>query len=308
MRDALEILLDDLLALKGEGVERVVASDETLAALRDAIARHCGDNGGGEESHHQPAAAPGDFPPPTRHHQPEMAKPASSRATISGGNNAEFPPAPKVEIPAAGTKAEKLATVRAQMLADPVCNKHLHAGKHLVFGEGNPDTAVLFCGEAPGAEEEDSGRPFVGAAGHLLDKIIVATGLSREQVYIGNIMKWRPETGSAFGNRPPTPQEMAYCLPYIEAQIAIISPRVIVALGATAARGLLGGEQEIGKIHGREFDFRGVPVIPTYHPAYLLRNNSMRAKRIVWEDFMVMMAKIGLPISEKQRGYFLPKI
>ena len=220
-----------------------------------------------------------------------------------------FPPPPKIAVPESGTKAEKLAAVAEQMRADAVCNKHLHRGKHLVFGVGDPDSPVFFCGEAPGAEEETRGEPFVGPAGQLLDKIIAATGLSRERVYIGNIMKWRPELPTLVGNRPPTPEEMAYCLPYVVAQIEIIRPRVIVALGLTAVNGLLGNDpdRKMGAIRGRRFDFHGVPVIPTYHPSYLLRNGTARSKRLVWEDFLAMMELLGMPISDRQRGYFLPK-
>lgn len=307
MRDALEILLDTLQALKEEGLERVVADDASLAQLHAAVDALC---------------APGETAPLA----PNSAKPEKrTRPSTSSGSGFSssqtpvpdkaapparaFPKPPTVRIPETGTKAEKLAAVAAQMLADPVCNKHLHAGKNLVFGDGNPDSPVFFCGEAPGAEEETQGIPFVGPAGQLLDKIIAATGLSRRDVYIGNIMKWRPEMPTLVGNRPPTPEEMAYCLPYVVAQIEIIRPKVIVALGLTAVNGLLGNDtdRKMGAIRGKQFDFHGVPVIPTYHPSYLLRNGTMKSKRMVWEDFLTLMQILGMPISDKQRGYFLPK-
>ncbi len=290
MRDALEVLLDELRAIKGEGATRVVVSEEAMSKLKSAVEQL--------RSSEEPSI-------PEDYSLRSEPLPAQKKEPVAPA----FPPPPKIEIPTSGTKAEKLAAVCSQMLADPICNKHLHPGKKLVFGVGNPDSPVIFCGEAPGAEEETMGEPFVGPAGQLLTKIIAATGLSRDDVYIGNIMKWRPETGSAFGNRPPTQEEMTYCLPYIKAQISIISPRVIVALGMTATNGLLGfdPDRKMGAIRGHWFEFCGVPLIPTYHPSYLLRNSTMKAKRMVWEDFMLMMEKLSLPISEKQRGYFLPK-
>lgn len=307
MRDALEILLDTLQALKEEGLERVVADDVSLAQLRNAV-----------KSAGVPAVseAPASPPPETRKAPratsplrgvfPSASVPVEKKSTPK---TPAFPKPPIVKIPDAGTKAEKLASVAAQMQADSVCKKHLHAGKQLVFGDGNPDSPVFFCGEAPGAEEETQGIPFVGPAGQLLDKIIAATGLSRKDVYIGNIMKWRPEMPTLVGNRPPTPEEMAYCLPYVIAQIEIIKPKVIVALGLTAVNGLLGNDpdRKMGAIRGKQFEFHGVPVIPTYHPSYLLRNGIVKSKRMVWEDFLVMMQTLGMPISDKQRGYFLPK-
>lgn len=298
MRDALEVLLDTLQALKEEGLERVVVDEASLEALR-AIAL---------KSTNTQASPTAEKRPSATRQIPAPDIPAKPKPPVSTPH-AAFPPPPQIRIPENGSKAEKLAAVAEQMRADPVCNKHLHKGKNLVFGDGNPESPVFFCGEAPGAEEETQGIPFVGPAGQLLDKIIAATGLSRTDVYIGNIMKWRPEMPSLIGNRPPTPEEMTYCLPYVVAQIEIIRPKVIVALGLTAVNGLLGNDptRKMGAIRGKQFDFHGVPVIPTYHPSYLLRNGTAKSKRMVWEDFLVMMQLLGMPISPKQQNYFLPK-
>lgn len=305
MRDALEVLLDTLHALKEDGLERVVADDASLAQLHAAVkAMGLSAAAPAPVRNETPKAAPRPSPVPAATFPAASAPAAPARPPAPS-----FPKPPIVKIPAEGSKAEKLAAVAAQMQADSVCNKHLHAGKNLVFGDGNPESPVFFCGEAPGAEEETQGIPFVGPAGQLLDKIIGATGLSRRDVYIGNIMKWRPELPTLVGNRPPTPEEMAYCLPYVVAQIEIIQPKVIVALGLTAVNGLLGHDpdRKMGAIRGKQFSFHGVPVIPTYHPSYLLRNGTAKSKRMVWEDFLVMMQMLGMPISDKQRGYFLPK-
>jgi DNA polymerase len=164
----------------------------------------------------------------------------------------------------------------------------------------------MFVGEAPGADEDAQGEPFVGAAGQLLTKIITATGLQRSDVYIANILKCRPDTpGQSSGNRKPTPAEMTTCIPYLHEQIDLIKPKVLVALGATAVEGLLGKTVGITKLRGNWQTYRGIPLMPTYHPAYLLRNQSLAAKREVWEDMLKAMEKLGLPISEKQRNFFL---
>jgi DNA polymerase len=131
-------------------------------------------------------------------------------------------------------------------------------------------------------------------------------GFSRETVYIANILKCRPDTpGKTSGNRKPTADEMNTCLPYLLEQVELIRPKVIVALGATAIEGLLGKTEGIGRVRGRFQDFRGTPLMPTFHPAYLLRNQALSEKRKVWEDMLQVMEKLELPISEKQRGYFL---
>jgi DNA polymerase len=164
----------------------------------------------------------------------------------------------------------------------------------------------MFIGEAPGAEEDEQGEPFVGRAGLLLTRVIQAMGLTRDAVYIGNILKCRPDTpGQASGNRKPTSEEMQTCLPYLLEQIQLIQPRVIVGLGVTALEGLFGRTFPITRVRGTWMDFRGTPVMPTYHPAYLLRNQSLAEKRRVWEDMLQVLERLGRPISEKQRGFFL---
>ncbi len=192
-----------------------------------------------------------------------------------------------------------------------VCQKCSHLAssrQNVVFGVGDIHSPILFVGEAPGADEDEQGEPFVGKAGQLLTKIIQTMGYSRDTVYIANILKCRPDTpGQTAGNRKPTPDEMKTCLPYLLAQIDIIRPQVIVGLGATAVEGLLGKTLGITKLRGNWQSFRDIPFMPTYHPAYLLRNQAMSEKRKVWEDMLQVLEKVGAPISEKQRSYFLSK-
>ena len=164
----------------------------------------------------------------------------------------------------------------------------------------------MFVGEAPGADEDEQGEPFVGRAGELLTKIIQAMGWQRGGVYIANILKCRPDTpGQSSGNRKPTPEEMATCIPFLHEQIDLIRPKVLVALGATAVEGLLGKTAGITKLRGNWRLYRGIPLMPTYHPSYLLHNQAVTEKRKVWEDMLAVMEKLGRPISEKQRNYFL---
>lgn len=205
------------------------------------------------------------------------------------------------------TKQEQINWLENKVLNCPVCNEHLHEGKKLVFGYGDIDAQILFCGEAPGASEEETGEPFVGRAGKLLTKIIEAMGLSRQSVYIANIMKWRPELDTPSGNRPPTKEEIAFCLPYLKHQVDIIKPKVIVALGKTAAEGLLGrdNKRKISLARGKWYDFENTPLILTYHPAYILRCNTNEKKRLLWEDLLEAMRKCDMPISQKQENYFL---
>lgn len=194
-----------------------------------------------------------------------------------------------------------------------ICLKcpNLVAARHnAVFGVGDIHAELMFVGEAPGADEDIQGEPFVGAAGQLLTKMIAAMGLSRSTVYIANILKCRPDTpGQTSGNRKPTPVEMKTCLPYLREQIDLIGPRVVVALGATALEGLMGqGAVSISRLRGRFQTLGNIPLMPTYHPSYLLRNQSVQEKRKVWEDMLQVMEKLGMTISEKQRGYFLKAV
>ena len=153
----------------------------------------------------------------------------------------------------------------------------------IVFGVGNPKARLMFVGEAPGEEEDKRGEPFVGRAGQLLTKIVEAIGLTRDQVYIANVIKCRPP-----GNRNPEPDEVEQCEPYLFRQIDVIQPKVIVPLGKFAAQSLLKTVDPITRLRGRQFDYRGAALIPTFHPAYLLRNPS--AKREVWEDMKKVRA------------------
>ena len=283
----LDATIQHLEDLKSRGVRHVAVAPETLRAL---------------------ARPERSQKPEVRSQKPETAAqmetglfavPEKSSATVSENSALRTPQSP-IE------KAAAFAALRERALACVKCPHLASSRKTVVFGVGSIDAQLMFVGEAPGADEDEQGEPFVGKAGQLLTKIIQATGLQRADVYIGNILKCRPDTpGQSAGNRKPTTDEMATCIPYLHEQIDLIRPRVLVALGATAVEGLLGKTIGITKLRGTWKTYRGIPLMPTYHPAYLLRNQAMSEKRKVWEDMLAVMEKLGMPVSEKQRNFFL---
>jgi uracil-DNA glycosylase len=203
-------------------------------------------------------------------------------------------------------KSELLAAVRERVGACTKCAHLACSRTQTVFGVGNPDAELMFIGEAPGADEDQQGEPFVGRAGQLLTRILKAMNFAREDVYIANILKCRPDMpAGSFGNRPPTATEMQTCRPYLVEQIEIIQPSVLIALGAVAVEGLLGTRATMRELRGRWHAYNGIPLMITYHPAYLLRNQAPSEKRKVWEDMLQVMERLERPISERQRNYFL---
>lgn len=192
------------------------------------------------------------------------------------------------------TKEQQLDALQQEHVrACPHCVPRLKLGEaREVFGEGDPDAELMFIGEGPGAEEDRLGRPFVGAAGKLLDKQITAMGLKRDEVYIANVVKTRPPD-----NRIPTPDEARACKSFLEEQIRIIKPKVIVALGATATKYLFDDlKLSIMKQRGNWHEYHGTAVMPTLHPAYLLRQYNRDAHRLVWEDLQLVLARLGRPV------------
>ena len=183
-----------------------------------------------------------------------------------------------------------LSRVAAQVAACTRCQELASTRTQTVFGVGNPEADIMYIGEAPGADEDRQGEPFVGKAGQLLDKITVACKLTREEIYICNILRCRPP-----GNRNPTPDEAANCREYLNAQIEFVNPKYIVCWGSVAAHNLLDTKAAIGKMRGRFFDYQGIKVLCTYHPSYLLR--SPGAKKDVWADMKFFRADMGVKLD-----------
>jgi DNA polymerase len=218
------------------------------------------------------------------------AAPRSRDPWQSGGPPSPPPAAAERERPAAFSGSAKTLQQIREEIGDCKRCRLCEKRTTLVFGVGNPQARVLFVGEGPGAEEDAQGIPFVGKAGQLLTDIIgKGMGLRRSDVYIANVVKCRPP-----GNRVPQPDEVAACLPFLGDQIAAIRPEVIVALGATALQALLAAPAQITKVRGKWTDYKGIPLMPTFHPSYLLRNPA--AKREVWQDIQAVMQKLGLPL------------
>jgi len=341
MSEPITAVVEELQRLKRSGVSTVYVTDEALDLLRRARspgadrraaaavvepaavqaptvaeipavpAQYAGSTGAAAAASFSQLLATIDQ---TSDHAPmKKATPGAAAAASTSDASGKLPPPPVITLPE-GTKHERWEWLRQRVLNCPTCQAHTPAGLKVVFGVGSVDADIFFCGEAPGGEEEIQGEPFVGPAGQLLTKMIVAMGLKREDVYIGNILNWRPHMDSRasgkgpgqVGNRAPTEEEMSFGLPYLRAQIEVVQPKVVVALGSTAAQGLLGfgSFKTLGSIRGQWKSFNNTPLMVTYHPSYLLRYGTPQAKRQVWEDLLQVMEKVGLPISEKQRGFF----
>lgn len=231
-----------------------------------------------------PAVEP---PAPAKPPQPEIAAPPTAPSPSIE------PPAPVAPV-ATGDPQLQLDQLAAEVAQCVKCEELACTRTQTVFGVGSPTARICFFGEAPGADEDKQGEPFVGRAGQLLTQIIEACTFQREEVYILNTLKCRPP-----GNRNPTPEENANCMPYFVRQLEIIQPEYIVCLGKFAAQNLLQSEAPIGRLRGTFHDYNGAKVIATYHPAYLLRNPS--AKRDVWEDMKMMLRDMGIPIPGAKR-------
>jgi uracil-DNA glycosylase len=240
--------------LKEQGITHVPASGKPLAPA--------------------PKAAPATKPVAPAPSQPEKKSPVKKV------------PAPIAVVPSAPKKGKDSLESLVAEVGDCQACELAGTRTHTVPGEGCLKPEIMFIGEGPGADEDAQGRPFVGRSGKLLTKMILAMGYSREEIFIGNIVKCRPP-----GNRVPTREEMAGCIPYLKRQIAVIKPKIIICLGATAAKGLVQEKLPIGKARGQWREFEGIPVMLTFHPAYLLRDP--RKKVFAWEDLKTALKRLG---------------
>jgi uracil-DNA glycosylase family 4 len=232
-----------------------------------------------------------------------LAKPRTNKLTTPSATSKPAivdtsptaPSQPRSEVKSAvappATVQDSLEIVRQEVAACTLCDELAGTRTQTVFGVGNPQARLCFLGEAPGADEDRQGEPFVGRAGQLLTKIIEACTLSRQDVYILNVLKCRPP-----GNRNPLPDEVSNCRGFLDRQLSLIRPEYICCLGTIAAQTLLETDTPISRMRGKFFDYRGIPVMCTYHPAYLLRNPA--AKKDVWEDMKVLMRKLGIELDK----------
>lgn len=296
--EALDILLEELKRQKAAGLRRVSVSDEAVATLK-ALA-------GAPVAAPAPAAA---------------ARPSAIAATASSVRPTPIPVTPKPAAVAttpviadapiftlpAGTKAERMQALRQLVDACVETKKHLTGSHRALLGHGSLEAKVVFVGDAPSLEEMEAGKVFAGPAGEVFSKILTAAALTESDFYLTAVTVWRPEPPTAYGKRPPTARELAFNLPYLRAQIDVIQPKAVIALGAQAFESLHGRSRSITDARGTWFDLSGVPMMASWHPNYLLHNSNNALKRTFWEDFLQVMEKVGLPITDKQRGFFTSK-
>ena len=295
--EALDILLEELKRQKAAGVRRVSITAESLATLKSLA--------GAPAAVATPAPAK-----PTAATTPAPARPVAPVAAAPKPSVVlSAPPIPDAPIftLAAGTKVERMRALRQLIDACAETQKHLVAPQRPLLGHGSLEAKVVFVGEAPTIGEMEAGQAFAGESGELLQKILSAAAIDPADCYFAPVMVWRPEPPTQYGKRPPTAREIAFNLPYLRAQIDVVAPRAVVALGAQAFEALHGRSPTITQARGQWFDLSGVPLLATFHPNYLLHSPSASAKRTVWEDFLLLMEKLGLPISEKQRAFFATK-
>jgi DNA polymerase len=322
---ATDLILQHLQALQERGVERLPVDESARAILREwMLAARRGTRATVPGT---PCPAPlcnsNSAAPPTPTAAPQSATPINQTETgISDLRSALHDAAPSMvaapnysedEIPffrPGGNSEEELWDNMLRMLPGWRPLRDLGTLRPTaVPGEGDRHASIMFVGDAPNYYDERSGHPFSGEAGEKLNGILKAMGLTREQVYITHLVKFRPEQPrQTLNTRPPSEQEIRFSAPVLDFEIALVQPRVIVALGVIAARGILRrGNLPLAAYQQEHGSFNGIPVVVTHHPSYLLRTSDISERRRLWEEMLYVMETAGLPISAKQRGYFLPK-
>jgi DNA polymerase len=309
--EAFDALLEELRRRKAEGERFVTVSDESVRLLRSLAGDHSAVAAPAQRSPARDAAPerPGSFTRPERPKPAAAAQPAAPARPVAAAASApggEIPDPPKFELPE-GSREQRLEWIRRRILECPETARHLRPGMKPVLGVGPADAPVVLVGEAPTLEEAESGVPFAGDSGALLRKILSAAGLTEKDVFLLPVMGWRPESASEFIKRPPNARELAFNRPYLLAQIQAVAPRAVMAFGAHAHESLLGIRQPVQKVRGTWHEVAGLPVLLSFHPNYLLHTPSESAKRTVWTDFLALLEKLGRPVTEKQRAYFLPR-
>jgi len=241
--------------------------------------------------HSVPISHAGAVVPPAAAVESTLQAPPPAAGLFGQESDAPDPLAELFAAPPLSTAEKQAALDEMNAREVSVCKKCrlCEARTHTVFGEGSADAQIVFIGEGPGETEDQTGRPFVGRAGQLLDKMIAGMGLQRPQVFICNIVKCRPP-----GNRVPAPEEVISCTPYLVRQISIIRPKVIVTLGLPAAKYMLSSSTTMGRLRGQWQNWRGIKLMPTYHPAFLLRSYTEQNRAAVWSDLKQVMAEVGL--------------
>jgi len=308
---AMEVILSELRRLRSEGVESVSLGLEAEALLRELVARPGGSAVSAEAPTVSPhgkgapaPSSPGGLSHPTAR---SAAAPSTARAVaaVRPAEKATFPAPPVLDLPPAPREA-RWAALLAQLEACEEARRRRPAKVGAFLGHGSAQPDLLFVTEQPEEAEEVSGDPFSGPSGELLGKAIRAMGLTMDQVHVAPLLRWRPLMPSGVGSRPPSSGEVAYCLPFLRAQVEILAPKVVVALGNVTLNALAGSAEplRITQERGVWREAMGTSLLPTYLPSYLLRNPSPKVKREFWEDLLAVMERLGMPVSERQRGFY----
>lgn len=309
-----DIVISYLKSLQERGIEQVPIDEEARLVLRNWM---IASRRGKAPAKDQPPAALPSTPaqPPAPVETANIGMPESGERMFRMEEEAASPQTPAMEEDPLEIHLQG-KTLEEQLFALRSLAEHWDPARSLgtlrdtmVFAVGDPHSKLMLIGEAPGYHEELEREPFVGRAGEKLNGILKAMGIKRESIYISNIVKFRPSMPrQTTNNRAPSEKEIAVSMPIISKEIELIKPQAIIALGATAARGLLGtGQAPLSSLRGRFHQFMDIPVRVTYHPSYLLRTEELSERRKVWEDMLAVMELLNMPISDKQRSYFLPK-
>jgi len=287
-------LIDYLRELEGRGEKYVNVDDEARKILREFYMRARGGSAGsGDHSQAKVNQA-----------KPEVGSGAGASKTTD--ELGQQKPATNDTLLVSGSSAkEQIASLERQVAKWPAISALTDLRKTMVFSVGHPNVDIMLIGEAPGYDEERLGEPFVGKAGQKLNGILKAMGVERKDTYITNILKYRPAMpNQTTNNRQPTSEELKAFMPFVHKEIEIVAPKVIIALGVTAAQALLASDESVTSLRGKFHQFSGTPLRVSYHPSYILQNEATTEKRKIWEDMLAVMDLLKMPVSEKQRGFF----
>ena len=309
------LVLDYLHTLQTRGVQRLAVDEEARLVLREWMLAA---KRGGRPAVVEPVAPPAEpmGPPHMPQNAPAQPEEAQPETRLSAELSKPLPEEPvheQEEVPffrPGGSNADEAWANMQRILPTWAPLRQLGTLREkAVLPQGNRQADIVFVGDAPGYQDEKAGLPFQGEAGGKLDGMLKAMALTREQVYLTQLLKFRPaQPRQTLNTRPPSDKELLFGLPVFDFEMQLVQPRVIVALGVMAARGLLQqGNLPLAAYQERTWNFRGIPVVVTHHPSYLLRTSDLGERRRLWEEMLHVMEIAGLPINDKQRGYFLPK-
>ena len=299
----IDAVYEELLRLKSEGVDRIFINSDTGELLNKLSNSSSSNEAKSNAESKSSKLLKSNTDSSTNKSKKELTD--TDKKVI----NASFPKPTSINLPN-GDKNSQMDWLRKQLESCSTCNAQIGGNEKIVFGSGNVDADIFFCCDAPNEEEATTGIPFTGSSGDLMLKVLNAMGINKDSIYTTHIVKWRSKDHKTSVSRTPNSEEIGFCASYLQAQIAIVMPKVIIALGKIAVAGLTSrvpANVVMKDIRGKWECVENIPTIFTYHPTYLLHNNTLRAKREMWEDMLAVMQKLNLPISEKQRHYFLSR-